>query len=189
LTRTLTSAVRTAVQQEVVLHTCAVELLFDSGPVRMNGSSASITIDGNEYPGLGVLVGLSAIEESYELQSNGMSVSLAGIPRDAIALALTETYQNRPATVWEVLLNRTTGQVLADPLLVFRGRMNQMNVQDGDTATVEVTLEDYITDLDLPNLSRNTDEDQQRAYPGDAFFDRVPATVQKEIVWPAKSFR
>ena len=64
MTRTLTSTVRTAVQQEVVLRTCAVELLFDSGPVRMNGSSASITIDGNEYPGLGVLVGLSAIEES-----------------------------------------------------------------------------------------------------------------------------
>lgn len=189
MTRSLSTAVRAAIQAEVVARTCAVELLFDSGPVRFNGGFADITIDGQVFPGLGALVGIGQIEESYELQSNGMSVTLSGIPRDAVALALTETYQNRQATVWEVVLDRATGQPVANPVIVFRGRMDQMNVQDGETATVEVTMEDHLTEMDLPNLARNTDEDQQRQYPGDLFFQFVPATAEKEVIWPSRSFR
>lgn len=189
MTRALTTAASAAVQAEVVTRTCAVELLFDSGAVRFNCGFQDISIGGNSFPGLGPLAALGAVEESWELQSNGMSVSLSGIPRDAVALALTEAYQNRPATIWEVLIDHATGQVIADPIIVFRGRMNQMNVQLGDQAVVEITLEDHLTEMDQPALSRNTDEDQRRDFPGDFFFSFVPATNSKEVIWPARSFR
>jgi hypothetical protein len=189
MTRGLTNAAATAAQAEVVMRTVAVELLFDSGPVRVNGSPVSITIGGQEFLGLGTLGSISEIAEEAGLQSAGITLALSGIPSDAVALALAEPYQDRRGTVWEVWLDRATGQLISDPALIFRGRMDQMNVLLGAQNVVEVTLEDRLTDMDRPNLARSTDEDQQRDYPGDIGLQFVSATVEKEIVWPAASWR
>lgn len=188
MSRGLGSAGLAAVQAEVVTCTRAVELLFASGAVRANGATVPLVINGNTYAGLGLLGGISQIEEVADLQSAGLRLTLAGIPRDVVALALAEPYQGRPATVWEVFLDGATGQVV-DAVIVFRGRMDQMNVRLGEAATIEVTLEDRLTDMDRPNLRRFTDEDQQRTYPGDRGFEFVPATVEREIIWPARSFK
>ena len=188
MTRALTTAAANAAQGEVVMCVRAVDLDFASGHVRVNGSPVSIWIDGAEFLGVGALGAISTIEETADLQSSGISLQLAGIPRDAVSLAVTEDYQGRAATVWEVLLDRDTQAVIADPVVVFKGRMDQLTVELGSTATVEVTVEDRATDMDRANLARYTDEDQQRAYSGDRGFEFVAETVEKEIVWPARSF-
>lgn len=188
MSRGLTTAAATAATSEIVARTVAVELDFPSGFVRVNGSVASVVIGGNEFIGIGGLGGISAAEESAELQAYGLSVSLSGIPRDAIALALVEAYQNRPATVWEVLLNRDTWQPIADPVVIFRGRMDQMNVSLGQTATVEVRLENRLVDWERPRIRRYTSEDQQVLHPTDRGFEFVTDVAEREIVWPAASF-
>lgn len=187
MTRGLGPAALAAVQGEVVGCTRAVELLFAAGPVRLNGSSVPLTIGGNVFGAVGLLGGIGTIEETAELQTSGISLTLAGVPRDTVALALQEPYQGRQGTVWEVFLD-AAGTVV-DAVIVFRGRMDQMNVLYGQTCTVEVTLEDKLTDMDRPNLRRYTAEDQQRNHPGDRGFEFVAATVEKDIVWPARSFR
>lgn len=189
MSRDLLPAASAAVRGEVVCRTVAVRLDFAGGAVRLNGSLASILIDGEEFPGVGSLLGVSAIDETWELQNSGMSVSLSGIPRDMINIALTEPYQNRPATVWEVLLDRETGAPIAAPAIVFRGRMDQMNVSLGELASVQITIEDLLTELDRPNLARFTDEDQRRAFPSDGALRFVSATAEREIIWPSRSFR
>ncbi len=188
MTRGLSPAAAAAAQGEIVARTVAVDLDFSSGVVRVNGSLASIVIAGNEYLGVGSLGGISTAEESAELQSYGMTVSLAGIPRDAIALALTQAYQGRRATVWEVLLDRNTWQPIADPTVIFRGRIDQMNVTMGQTATVEVRLENRLVDWERPRIRRYTSEDQHLAHPTDRGFEFVSDTAEREIVWPAGSF-
>ena len=188
VSRGLTTAAATAATSEIVARTVAVELDFAGGVVRVNGSVASITIGGNEFLGVGGLGGISAAEESAELQAYGLTVSLSGIPRDAIALALAEAYQGRAATVWEVLLNRDTWQPIADPVVIFRGRMDQMNVSLGQSATVEVRLENRLVDWERPRIRRYTSEDQQVAFPADRGFEFVSDTAEREIVWPAASF-
>ena len=189
MTRNLTPAAAAAVQADVVMRTVAVELMFDAAPVRLNGSLVPIMIGGVEFAGVGQLGSISTIEETAELQSAGIRLALTGIPRDALALALTEPCQGRRCTVWEVWLDRETGGVIADPSVVFRGRMDTMSARLGEVATVEVTIEDRLTDMDRPNLALYADEDQRRAHPTDGFFRFVPATAEKEIVWPAASFR
>lgn len=188
MTRRLSPAAAAAAQGEIVARTVAVDLDFSSGVVRVNGSLASIVIAGNEYLGVGSLGGISTAEESAELQAYGMTVSLAGIPRDAIALALTQAYQGRRATVWEVLLDRNTWQPIADPTVIFRGRIDQMNVTMGQTATVEVRLENRLVDWERPRIRRYTSEDQHLAHPTDRGFEFVSDTAEREIVWPAGSF-
>lgn len=188
MSRGLTSAAATAATAEIVTRTVAVDLDFPSGVVRVNGSPVAITIGGHEYLGIGGLGGISTAEESAELQAYGLSVSLTGIPRDAIALAVGEAYQNRRATVWEVLLDRATWQPIADPVVVFRGRMDQMNVRLGEVATVEVRLENRLVDWERPRIRRYTSEDQQVAHPTDRGFEFVSDTAEQEITWPAASF-
>lgn len=188
MTRGLTTAAAAAAQSEIVARTVAVDLDFPSGMVRINGSPASIFIGGVEYIGVGGLGGISTAEESAELQAYGITVSLSGIPRDAVALALGQAYQGRRATVWEVLLNRDTWQPIADPVIVFRGRMDQMNVTMGQTATVEVRLENRLVDWERPKIRRYTTEDQRLTAPTDRGFEFVSDTVERDVVWPAGSF-
>lgn len=187
MTRGLSGAAAAAVQAEVVRRTCAVELDFGSGFVRLNGSPADITIGGELYTGVGMLGGISGVEESGELRSYGLTLTLSGVPRDAVAIALGEHYQGRPGTVYEVLFD-DDWQVITDPIVMFRGRMDQMPIKLGAEAQVSVTLTNRLADWDRPRLRRYTDEDQQRQFPGDLGFQFVSATAAKEIVWPAKGF-
>ncbi|HTN12514.1 MAG TPA: hypothetical protein VL154_16210 [Acetobacteraceae bacterium] len=186
--RGLTPAAEAAVQQEIVARTVAVELDFVSAPVRVNGSPNSIMIGADEFVGVGGLGSIATAEEATELKAYSLNLSLSGIPRDAVATAMTEAYQSRRATIWEVLLDPASGHVIDDPVVVFRGRMSQMNVTLGETATVEVVLENRLTAWDRPRLRRYTDADQQREHPGDLALQFVDATTDQEITWPARSF-
>lgn len=184
--RSMSEAVLAAVQDEVVVRTVAVDLDFPSGVVRVNGSPADIEIYENIYLGVGGLGSISAVEESAELRAYGLTLSLSAIPRDIVAVALGQVYQGRRATVWEVILDRATMAVLANPVISFRGRMDTMTVTLGETATVTIACENRLADWERPRLRRYTHEDQQLTHPGDQGFRFVSQTAEKEIVWPAR---
>jgi hypothetical protein len=188
MTRGLSGTVAAAVTQERVARTVAVELDFPSGIARWNASPATITIGGNAFLGVGVLGTISVTEESAELRAYGLTLTLSGIPRDAISLALLQGFQNRRGTVWEVPLNPDTFAVLASPVIIFRGRMDTCDVQLGDTATVQVQLENRLADWERPRMRRYTDEDQQQVHPGDTGFRFLPSTTEKQINWPSADY-
>jgi hypothetical protein len=189
MTRGLTAAAQTAVAQETVVRSVAVALDFPSGVARWNSSPADITIGGETFLGVGALGTISAAEEGIELRSYGMTVGISGIPRDAIAIALGQAYQGRAATVWEVMLDSTTWLPVADPVVIFRGRMDQMDITLGASAEVSVKLENRLTDWERPKIVRYTDADQRKRDASDGSFRFVPATTEKEIIWPSRSFR
>lgn len=174
--------------REGVLRTLAVALDFPSGIARFNSSPADIVIGGQTFLGVGAMGSISAAEEGVELRAYGMTVGLTGVPRDAIALALGQAYQGRGGTVWEVPLDPATWQPVSDPIVIFRGRMDQMDITLGERAEVTVRLENRLTDWERPKLRRYTDADQRRRDPSDGSFRFLPATTEKEIVWPARSF-
>lgn len=186
MSRQLTTAALAAVQGEVVERTIAVELLFSSGAVRYSGAPFDMTIDGNLFLGVGMLGRVAAVEESAELQSYGLTVGLSGIPRDVVAIALTEKYQGRRATVWEVPLSG--GAVIASPIVIFRGRMDQMDIALGEVGEVTVRLENRLADWSRPRAARYTHEDQIARHPGDMGLNFVSATTEKELIWPARTF-
>jgi hypothetical protein len=187
MSRGLTPDALSATAAEVVDRTAAVELDFPSGIVRYTGAPYPISIRGNEFLGVGVLGSISVAEESAELQSYGMTLTLSGIPRDSVAVALTQAYQGRRATVWEVPLNPATGKPVDAPIVIFRGRMDQMNVELGTEGKVVLKLENRLADWERPRIRRYTNEDQQRVHPGDKGFAYVSATAEKELVWPTKA--
>lgn len=187
MSRGLAAGNLAAVTGEIVARTMAVALDFPSGMVRWNGSTQDLVIGGNTFLGLGVLGSIGVIEEGAETRAYGLTVSISGIPRDSVALALTQEYQGRQATLWEVQLD-ANGLPIGSPPLAFRGRMDQMSVTLGETATVTVRLENRLADWERPRVRRYTHEDQTRAFPTDKGFEFVTATTDKDIIWPASNW-
>lgn len=187
MSRGLAAGNLTAVTGEVVNRTMAVALDFPSGVVRLNGSTVDVVISGNTFLGIGSLGAIGVIEEGAEARAYGLTVSLSGVPRDSVALALTQEYQGRPATVWELQLD-ANGLPIGTPPVVFRGRMDQMSVTLGEMAAVAIRLENRLADWERARVRRYTDEDQKRFFSTDKGFEFVTATVDKSIVWPASNW-
>ena len=187
MSRGMTPAAILAVLAEAAVRTVAVQLDFDSAPVRLCGAPYPITIGSDEFLGLGVLGKISITEESADLQSYSMTLELSGIPRDAIALAFAEPYQGRAATVWEVPFDANWVPVI-DPIVLFRGRMDQMQIQHGETSTVALTMLNRLANWERPTIRRYSDTEQQRKFPGDLGFQYASAMESKEINWPARGW-
>jgi hypothetical protein len=62
--------------------------------------------------------------------------------------------------------------------------MDQMNIQENpDTATIELTVENKLIDLERPRIARYTSAYQKSVYPGDKGMDFIEDLQDKEIVW------
>jgi len=160
----------------------AVRLNLDGGIVRWNGTPQTLTLDGEAYLGIGTLGSIAAIEEGAELRSYGLTVQLSAIPRDMVSVALNQDYQGRDAIVWEVPLG-SDDQPVADPIVVFRGRIDQMDIMLGQTAMVTLKLENRLADWERPRVRRYTNEDQTARYPTDRGFEFVSTTTEKQLNW------
>jgi hypothetical protein len=160
----------------------AVELLFDSGAVRLWTGLTPLVVGGVTYTGAGSLLAVSAVEETSEIAARGANMTLSGIPSEIISLALNEDYQGRTAKIYFGLLNVTSGA--PEMCEIFSGLMDQMNIEDtGTTLTVELTVENRLIDLERARIRRYTSEDQKRVYPDDLGLDFVNDLQDKEIIW------
>ena len=181
--REATEAMRAVVAGQSISPILLLEAEFASGVVNLWTGFGPLSWDGKTWQGGGNLLEVSQVQETTTTRAAGVSVSLSGIPSEMIALALGEHYQGRPARVWFGVLNES-GALMADPMLVFSGRMDVMNIDEGgETSTIGVTVENRLIDLNRPREIRYTHEAQQALYPGDKGFEFVSALQDKEVQW------
>lgn len=186
MTRDLTFATITAVLAEQVKRVVAVALEFDSATLFATSAPYDITIGADTYLGVGSLGSISAIAENPGLQAPGVTLAMAGIPRDMVTSALTEDYQNRPVTIYEVPLNLSTEAPIADPIVIFKGRMDTMTIAlDGETATVEIQCTNRLADWERTSAILFSDEAQQRLHTGDLGFEFASGMETRRVVWPS----
>ncbi len=180
--RTVTAAAKTESQAGVARPIALVKLEFDSGSLRLWSGRGDITFNSEVYQGVGHLGELSAIEEGAEARAFGVAMKLSAIPASHISIALIEDVQGRPASVWLGFLDDNY-VLVGDPVLVFKGRMDTIDVEIGDTATLFLTAESRLADWQRPRIRRYTAAQQEERFPGDKGFEFVSDTVEKEIVW------
>ena len=75
MSRTIPSAILTALAQPEVQPFYAVEFLFDTEPVRLWTGYGDRTIDGETYLGAGSLLNISGLEEAGDMSAKGVSVT------------------------------------------------------------------------------------------------------------------
>lgn len=159
---------------------------FDSGDVRFWTGYTDITWNMEVYTGSGHLLTINAVTETQELVANGVDVTLSGLPSSLVSLALSEDYQGRPLTIWFGCINETTGQIVANPYMVFKGRMDVMVIEDdAETATITIANESDLIGLRDSKERRYTDEDQKAEYPGDKGFEFVSLAQDIALSWGA----
>lgn len=183
MTRDITTTAQAASAAPHVVYLYFVELAFDSGFVRVTNAGYNQAWNGHSWLAIGNLGSVSTVEEGGSLEAFGITLMLSGVNPDYIASALGENCQGRSCKVWLAFLDVDTYVALADPVLVFNGRMDTMNIDMGQTATVTIAAESRLIDLDRPRVSRWNHEDQQIKYPGDRGFEFVTNMVEKELLW------
>ena len=182
MSRTVPAALLTALNQDQIEPYYAVELLFDSGAVRIWTGYGDRTVNGNTYVGGGSLVGIEGLEEVADLSAKAITLSLSGISSTLVSAALQEPYQRRKCRVY-------FGEVsVSDVVEVFSGQLNTMQIEDsGETSTISVLVDSKLVELERSSNRRYTSESQKSRYTGDTFFDYVSAIQDAEIVWGRSS--
>lgn len=188
--RALTPSVATETGQPDVRAALFARFGFDSGTVFLwSGigaitTSAMGTLPAATWQGLGTLGQVSAVEETTELRATGLTFTLSGVPSALISIALGEHYQGRACALWLGFLDDAWA-LIADPVQVFAGRLDQMEVTEaGTTAAIRVSAENRLIDLERVDEAHHyTPDDQHALWPGDKGLDYVPAMQEAVIVW------
>lgn len=183
MTRNITTAVGNALAASNVPMLLFVLLDFSSGVVRVTNASYNFTWDGHTWAGLGEVGSIDNITEGSGLEAYGLKLQLSGVNVDNVAIALQEQYQGRDCKIWLAPLSEAGYAVVADPVMVFWGRMDTMQVELGETAVITVSAESRLVDWQRPRIRRYTNDDQQAFFPSDTGFRFVPQMAEKELIW------
>lgn len=183
MTRDLTSGMQTAVTADLVRPITLVQCAFDSGNLNLWSGIGDLTVDSVDYVGAGSLLGIGEITETSELSANGVTVTLSGVTSPLIEKARDEDYQGRELKVLLGAMDASNG-VISDPIVVFSGFMDTMTINEGgETATIQVTVENRLIEFEKTRVRRYTAEDQKIDYPNDKGLEFVAEMAEKEIIW------
>ena len=123
--------------------------------------------NGDVYAGAGGLAKITTVKEQSLLQATGTKFELTGIPVENLSIALQAQYQNKIARLWLALVDGSLN-IIGDATLLFLGRIDVMEIkEDGKTASVGVTVESRLRDLERPRVRYYTDVDQKERHSGD----------------------
>ena len=107
----------------------AVEAKFDTDTIRLWTGDTPITIGGNSYLGAGTLLSISDMEDTQEVKSTNISISLSAMDKSVTDLALSEDVQNRVITVFMGFLMGNSPEA-AGTMTMFKGRMTSIQMND-----------------------------------------------------------
>jgi hypothetical protein len=189
VSRGLTAAFLTAADAGTVYPAILAQFDFSGGEIAVWTGVGDLVHGGITFAGIGELGGMSAIEETEETRANGVQFNLSGIPSSMVAAVLGENYRNRTCTVQLALFaSLTAAAPITAPAVMFVGRMDQAFLDDdGESATINLTAESRLIDLQRPRARRYTDEDQRAVYAGDVGLEYVAGLQDKEIMWGANN--
>ena len=162
----------------------AVRAQFDTETIRLWTGADSLLIDGESYEGAGTLLSVGDIEDTMEVKSTNLTVSLSGMDTTVMNLALSEDLQNRKIKLYMGYLmggaNESAGEIV-----MFSGRMTNVAISDDaeNGSTISIAAENRLVDLNRPSNLRYTNASQQIINSTDTGFKYVQAIQGKELLW------
>ena len=202
-------AIATNLSNPTVRPFFAIDLMVDNTPIYLWTGLGDLTIGDVTYTGAGNLLDVTTASETDDIRATNATVSLSGIPGSLISLALQTKYHGRIARIKfgltgldEDFLLQENGDYLLQEngaaisisvgdgemlSTLFVGYMDQMIIEEGpETATISVTLESKLVDLERPRPIRYTTEGQRIRFPNsvpDLAFEYVNDLQDKPLMW------
>ena len=186
--RTLPSGILAGLSAETVRVIYLVRLDFDTQSIGWNTGFRDISFGGITYGALGNLTSMSAPKEEPGVKSSSVTLGVSGIGEEVVSLLLGEPYLGRTAYIHYTLLDQDDVSFTDAPVLLFRGSMDSIEGELGSKANFTVTVKSRLADWERPRVSRYTDAEQQKLYPGDKGFQFVGQMAQRQIIWPRAAF-
>ena len=178
MSRTVPSDLLTSLSQSEVHPFYAVDMDFDTAPLRFWTGYGDKTIFTNTYTGTGSLLSISGLEEANDLSAKGITLQLSGVPTEIVSLALQEPYQRRDCKIYFGTTDTSA------PIEVFSGLMDKMTIEDsGDSSVIQLTVESKLLRLNKASNWRYTQESHKSRHSGDTFFSYVTDLQNKDIIW------
>jgi hypothetical protein len=151
--------------------------------LRVNTSGVNLVWDSNTYFGLGQLGQIATAQESRELQSYDISFSLYTQSTAVITQALNANYNGNVAYLWLAALN-SDYEIEDDPLLVFAGRMWNMEMSLGKESSISIVASSRLSDWENAHGGRyNAGTQKSKVDSVDQGFDLVTVIANQEIIW------
>jgi hypothetical protein len=181
MAREISAEMNAAAQAATVRPALLAQVGSASGDVLVWTGYGEIAWDGKTFQGVGTFGGISPATETTEMEATGLTLQLSGIPSELIAVAVGDMRQGLPAKLWLACFD--AGMAMIDePVLIFSGLTDVPVIDEGgDTASIGVTVESRLIDLDRPRARRYTPEDQHLDDPTDQGFDFVAGLQEKEF--------
>jgi hypothetical protein len=185
MARDITSGFQTEIESKLLRPAVLVKAEFESGDVNLWSGYGQLIYNSDVYEGAGSLLKISGVQETQELKAISVTFQLSGVPSSFVSLALTENPRGRNISCWFAVLD-TDYTLIADPYLLFKGKMDKMPLSDdGETSVISVIAESNLVDLRDSKERRNTPEDHKIDYPTDLFFDFIPTIQDRVVTWGA----
>tara|TARA_R100001086_G_scaffold215190_2_gene131310 strand:+ start:738 stop:1292 length:555 start_codon:yes stop_codon:yes gene_type:complete len=180
MSRTLNSGLTTNISQDQFNPFFAIDLLFDSpNELYLWTGSYGTTINSKSYIAAGNLLSFSAVDETTEVSARSATATLSGVSSSILSLALATPYQGRRCNIYMGTLDDTS-----DYTEIFAGFMDTMDITEGpEDATIVLTLENKLVDLERPRVFKYSSENQKFRYPGDLGLDFVESMQDQNLAW------
>jgi hypothetical protein len=169
---------------------CDFLVLFDFAitPMRVwQGFGTLVTLDTNEWQGIGQLGQISDLESSIGGNSPQVTFTLSGVDTGIIADFLNgeDEVSNREVNVYMQFFDENFA-CLDNPYVVWTGIMDVISLkQTGpETCTVSLSAETIFARRALAPLGNLTDREQQQFFPGDTGLSLIPSLMSKTAIWP-----
>lgn len=204
MTREVSGAILSALEDDVVYPFYAFELLFDGEQtIRLWTGYGELVYQGVSYFGTGTILTVDSVEETTEISAKGATLTLSSVPSEILALALTEPYQGRKCNIYFGMFSRGSLKTESDVFIlledgsridlesqetgltqIFSGYMDQLDINESaETSTLQLKVENKLIDLERVRVARYTSGYQKSKYPNDKGLDFVEDLQKKEIFW------
>lgn len=193
MTRTLTAGMQTAVAAQTGTIVYLFQIESSGGTLRLCTAPVDIAWDSQTWDGIGGTLAFGGIEETGDPSGQGVDLTLSGVDQTFIAVLLANHVRGHEVRIW--LAHLSDGDVVADPLEIFRGyqladyRISETRSREGGTVTVKTRVMSRLATLRnaVPVRTNPTSHNDmlKRAglSTGDTFFQNVPGLGHQKINW------
>ncbi|MEO5331313.1 MAG: hypothetical protein H7839_04765 [Magnetococcus sp. YQC-5] len=163
-----------------------VEVHLDDGVGRRTDAWRNIVWGGNIYYATGHFLEVQGISETFDMSIPNVSVQLSGVDQEYIATILLKQFIDRRIVIRKAFIDYSTNALLGNPVIVFDGRMDEINLNDSPLegkCVLTLSASSQFADF-MRRPGRHTNPNEQRIYfPGDKGFDMVSNPVKKGMTW------
>jgi hypothetical protein len=186
MSRGLTSGQLTAAAQSHRVNVALVEMLFDSGTLRLAMGPWPVTVGADTYVATGAALRIDPLTEK-DGGLEGLRFSMSGADPAIMDLATVEDYRGRIVRFLKARLNATSHAIIDSPTVEWIGRMRDMPINETNgSCQIDLLAEHYDIALSRPAPRRWNDSDQQRDFPGDKACEYASTMTEKFLPFPAK---